>query len=139
MKSILFALTLLIFPNVVFAHGTPTLCLAAEDEVEQCGENHICDFREEISTEIGVCQGTIEATNFRTCDRANGDADCNEGEECKIGEVSTEIGACFEVSEESHDHGDHDHDHDHDDGCATGSGIPALLSLLFAVWFRRRW
>jgi len=133
---LLVIIAVLLLPNILYAHSTPILCLVEEDIVEQCGANHTCDVREEVSTTIGVCQGTIEQTNFRTCDHLKDDADCDDGEVCRLGELGDHVGACLEAPSGGEPH-HHDHD-DHDHGnCSTGLGLPGLLLLLAPLLARR--
>lgn len=145
MRIFILVIMLVTLPAAVAsAHSTPDLCRADEDPVEQCGEDHSCDVDESVSADIGVCQGTIENTDFRTCDMRNGDEDCPDGFECLIGELDPDIGACFEAEGDSHDHDGHDHDghSDDDEGCSTVSvdaslGSVIVFVLLGLIWRRR--
>lgn len=133
----LVALTLFV-PASTFAHGTATLCVKANDEVQECGEGHTCEIFAQVSTEIGVCQEANTA--YRTCDKRRGDEDCAGGQECKIGTVDPHIGAC--IGDEEAVHGD-GHDHDHDSSCqsARGQGAPAtglMFMLVAGVCLARR-
>lgn len=124
----------LMAPAVGGAHGLPTLCVKANDEVEECGQGHACEVFAEVSTEIGVCQETNTA--YRTCDMRRGDEDCAGGQECKIGTVDPNIGACIGDEEAL------DHEHS-DDGCqsAHGQGVPTsglMLVLVAGVCLARR-
>lgn len=79
--------------SLAAAHGLPTMCKASMDAEAQCGPEHTCDVRMDVSSEIGVCQEFD--TSFETCDRRKGNEDCQDGYLCLIGEVDPNIGACL--------------------------------------------
>lgn len=94
-KAVVFGIVLGLCGPISFvsAHGLPTMCKAAMDAEAQCGPDHTCDVRMEVSSEIGVCQEFD--TTFETCDRRKGNEDCQDGYLCLIGEVDPNIGACL--------------------------------------------
>ena len=123
----------LLAPAYALAHGTPTLCVKANDEAQECGQDHTCEVFAQVSTEIGVCQEANTA--YRTCDKRRGDEDCAGGQECKIGTVDPNIGAC--IGDEEAVHGDGD------SSCQSvrGQGAPAtglLFMIVAGVCFARR-
>lgn len=123
-----------------FAHGLPSMCEVDKEVLAQCGPDHTCDVREEISKEIGVCQEPI--TSYQTCDLRRMNEDCEEGFACRIGELSPHIGACIKDNTPKPNVKDDPPEEDPDESCSSTSGglfTPMwLVGLLWLGLGRRR-
>lgn len=113
----LVALLSLSAPASALAHGLPELCVKANGDEAECGQDHTCEIFPEVSAEIGVCQEATTA--YHTCDMRRGDEDCAGGQVCKIGAVDPNIGACV-GDEEIYD------EPSEDSGCASARRVSPL-------------